>query len=55
MLLLVIQDLSVLDEHKKAADFSVAFRAVGEIRTHTGQRPLPPQSSVSTISPLPQL
>ena len=29
------------------------FGAVGETRTHTGQRPLPPQSSVSTISPLP--
>ena len=30
------------------------FRADGETRTHTGQRPLPPQSSVSTISPHPQ-
>ena len=28
--------------------------ADGETRTHTGQRPLPPQSSVSTISPRPQ-
>ena len=31
------------------------FRADGETRTHTGQRPLPPQSSVSTISPHPQV
>ena len=31
------------------------FRADGETRTHTGQRPLPPQSSVSTISPHPHL
>ena len=30
------------------------FCADGETRTHTGQRPLPPQSSVSTISPRPQ-
>ena len=28
--------------------------ADGETRTHTGQRPLPPQRSVSTISPRPQ-
>ena len=34
---------------------NLSFRAVGESRTHTGQCPLPPQSSVSTISPLPQL
>ena len=32
-----------------------AFRADGETRTHTGQRPLPPQSSVSTISPHPHV
>ena len=31
------------------------FGAVGESRTHTPHRALPPQSSVSTISPLPQL
>ena len=31
------------------------FSADGETRTHTGQRPLPPQSSVSTISPHPQV
>ena len=31
------------------------FGAVGESRTHTPQRALPPQSSVSTISPLPQM
>lgn len=29
--------------------------AVGESRTHTPQRALPPQSSVSTISPLPRM
>ena len=31
------------------------FRADGESRTHTDQRPLPPQSSVSTISPHPHV
>ena len=31
------------------------FGAVGESRTHTPQRALPPQSSVSTISPLPRI
>ena len=40
---------------KRPADFSVGLCAVGESRTHTPQRALPPQSSVSTISPLPQL
>ena len=39
---------------KKRVTFVILFRAAGETRTHTGQRPLPPQSSVSTISPLPQ-
>ncbi len=33
---------------------SSSSSADGETRTHTGQRPLPPQSSVSTISPRPQ-
>ena len=31
----------------------VKWSAVGETRTRTGLRPLPPQSSVSTISPPP--
>ncbi len=39
---------------KELAEISVnSFRADDETRTHTGQRPLPPQSSVSTISPHP--
>ena len=42
-------------KRKKLRNFFRSLRAVGETRTHTGQRPLPPQSSVSTISPLPQI
>ena len=41
-------------KEKPASNISEAdFGAVGESRTHTPQRALPPQSSVSTISPLP--
>ena len=38
---------------KKRPAFLLVLRAVGETRTRTGLLPLPPQSSVSTISPPP--
>ena len=41
-------------KEKEAVSVDTASCADGETRTHTGQRPLPPQSSVSTISPHPQ-
>ena len=40
---------------KKRPAFLLVLRAVGETRTRTGLLPLPPQSSVSTISPPPRL
>ena len=41
-------------ERKLLSKFPLLFRgAVGETRTRTGLLPLPPQSSVSTISPPP--
>ena len=40
---------------KKEQRKLAALCADGETRTHTGQRPLPPQSSVSTISPRPRV
>lgn len=43
-----------MEYEKDRRNPSVLNRAVGESRTHTGLRPLPPQSSVYTISPLPQ-
>ena len=39
--------------NKKRPAFLLVLRAVGETRTRTGLLPLPPQSSVSTISPPP--
>ena len=43
-------------ERKLLSKFPLLFRgAVGETRTRTGLLPLPPQSSVSTISPPPLL
>ena len=41
-------------KQKKETAFRTVSCAVGESRTHTPQRALPPQSSVSTISPLPR-
>ena len=38
---------------KKRPAFLLVLGAVGETRTRTGLLPLPPQSSVSTISPPP--
>ena len=50
----LIQKPKYMGYEPKRAGITVGpFRAVGETRTHTGQCPLPPQSSVSTISPLP--
>ncbi len=40
--------------YKKKTTVVGCLCADDETRTHTGQRPLPPQSSVSTISPRPQ-
>ena len=40
-------------ENRPQSVSEAGFGAVGESRTHTPQRALPPQSSVSTISPLP--
>ena len=41
-------------KRKNLSIFPLAYRgAVGETRTRTGLLPLPPQSSVSTISPPP--
>ena len=42
-------------QRKETASSETVSCAVGESRTHTPQRALPPQSSVSTISPLPQM
>ena len=45
----------MINKQKAGRKTSTSFCADGETRTHTGQRPLPPQSSVSTISPHPHL
>ena len=44
-----------LNRDEKSLIFRPGFCAVGETRTRTGLLPLPPQSSVSTISPPPLL
>ena len=47
--------LSRIYTKKASGLIQMLFSADGETRTHTGQRPLPPQSSVSTISPHPHV
>ena len=46
---------SLYANKKRQALANLSPCAVGESRTHTPQRALPPQSSVSTISPLPRV
>ena len=43
----------IIKEKRKQVVLLPSLSAVGETRTRTGLRPLPPQSSVSTISPPP--
>ena len=45
----------IIKEKRKQVVLLPSLSAVGETRTRTGLLPLPPQSSVSTISPPPLL
>lgn len=36
-------------------NYDISHSTDGETRTHTGERPLPPQGSVSTIPPHPHI
>ena len=48
-------DTAGIYDEKEISVSADLLRAVGETRTRTGLLPLPPQSSVSTISPPPLL